>query len=92
MWGQLRLLEVHLRPCELQLWAWFYSSLLKEIFNSIFSLNHPLLFFSLGSRAEVEVLLALPILVPLNTTSEQRVLIWLKQTQQVIPDCILLWT
>lgn len=71
MWGQLRLLEVHLRPYELQLWAWFYSSLLKENFNSIFfSLNHPLLFFSLGLRAEVEALLALP--VPLNARSEQR--------------------
>lgn len=90
MWGQL--LEVHLRPCELQLWAWLYSSLLKEILNFFFSLNHPLLFFSLGLRAEVEVLLALPVLVPLNPRSEQRVLIWLKQTQQVVPDCILLLT
>lgn len=73
MWRQLRLLEVHLRPYELQLWAWFYSSLLKENFNSIFfSLNHPLLFFSLGLRAEVEALLAFPVLVPLNARSEQR--------------------
>lgn len=73
MWGQLRLLEVHLRPSELQLWAWLYSSWLKEIFNSIFfSLNHPLLFFPLGLRAEVEALLALPVLVPLNARSEQR--------------------
>lgn len=61
-------------------------------FELFFSLNHPLLFFSLGLRAEVEVLLALPVLVPLNPRSEQRVLIWLKQTQQVVPDCILLLT
>lgn len=37
-----------------------------------FSLNHPLLFFPLGLRAEVEALLALPVLVPLNARSEQR--------------------